>query len=186
MVDNRALYQICAIIFPAMVCSGIVYTILPLYISEELGASPSQIGMIYMVGAACGALLSPYLGKISDRMGRRLVLAFSLIGFALAFASYALLQRFHQAFFVQAVEGASWAAMGAVVPALIADTTPEDRRGWAMGMYSRTWSLSWVLGPLVGGFLAELIGYRLTFIIGGVISGLGILGLRSKLLKSAP
>jgi len=164
-----------------MVCSGIVYTILPLYISQELGAAPSQIGLIYMVGAGSGALLGPYLGKVSDRRGRKLVLSLSLVGFALAFASYALLQRFTQAFLVQAVEGASWAAMGAAVPALIADITPEDRRGWAMGVYSRTWSLSWILGPLIGGFLADLIGYRLTFIIGGALSSLGILGLRLKL-----
>lgn len=176
-MNKKALYNLCAAIFPFMVCTGIVYSVLPLYLSQELGASPSRLGLIYMTGAGVGAIFAPALGRLSDRVGRKRVLLFTLLGFALAFLFYSLLRSFSQAFLVQALEGASWVTLGAVAPALIADLVPEDRRGWAMGVYERTWSLGWMVGPLLGGFLAERVGFRLTFLLGSALVVVGALGL---------
>jgi len=176
-MDKRSFYLLCARIFPLMLCTGIVYSVLPLYISQELQASPSQIGFIYMTGAVAGALLAPRLGRLGDRIGRKRVLLFSMVGFAVAFSLYYFLRHFTQAFAVQALEGASWAALGATAPALVADMAPREERGWAMGVYERTWSLGWIVGPLAGGFLAEHIGFRPVFLIGAGLVVLGALSL---------
>jgi MFS family permease len=161
-------------VFPLLLCSGIVYSVLPLYISNELGASPSQLGMVYMVGAFVGFLLAPYLGKLADRHGKHKILLISMFGFGVAFAGYGLMRTLAPVYVVQALEGASWAAMGATVPALIADIVPADERGWAMGVYERTWSLGWIGGPLTGGLLAQYVGFRITFVIGAGLVVLGI------------
>ncbi len=174
MSHKKSLYRLCLAIFPLMVCSGMVYSILPLYVNEVLRASTRHIGLLYMVGAATGAALAPFLGRLSDRFGRRRILLLCMIGFAIAFALYSLLRNFPQAFPVYALEGASWAALGATVPALIADIVPKEERGWAMGVYERTWSIGWIIGPLLGGFLAETIGFRITFILGAIFMGIGI------------
>jgi len=176
-MGKRSLYLLCARIFPLMLCTGIVYSVLSLYISQELRASPSQIGFIYMTAAVAGVLLAPRLGRLGDRIGRRRVLLFSMVGFAVAFSLYYFLRHFTQAFAVQALEGASWAALGATAPALVADMAPREERGWAMGTYERTWSLGWIVGPLAGGFLAEHIGFRPIFLIGAGLVVVGALSL---------
>jgi len=84
------------------------------------------------------------------------------------------------AFPIQALEGATWAAMGTVASAFIADLAPESERGWAMGMYERTWFLGWIVGPMLGGYLSDHVGFKPTLILG---SALTILGLIIFLLK---
>lgn len=175
MSYKKSLYSLCLAIFPLMVCSGMVYSILPLYVSSELGASPRHIGLLYMVGAATGAVFAPFLGRLSDKFGRHRILLACTGGFAVAFALYSLIRDFIEAFPIYALEGVSWAALGAIVPALIADTVPPEDRGWAMGVYERTWSIGWIIGPLAGGFLADTIGFRITFALGAILIGLGII-----------
>ncbi len=48
-MQRKALYALCATIFPLMVCSGMVYSVLPLYINGQLNASTTQIGFIYIL-----------------------------------------------------------------------------------------------------------------------------------------
>ena len=175
MSHKKSLYALCLTIFPLMVCSGMVYSVLPLYINSELGASTRHIGLLYMVGAAIGAIFAPFLGRLSDKFGRHRILLICMGGFAAAFALYSLIRDFVQAFPVYALEGLSWAALGTVVPALIADIVPPEDRGWAMGIYERTWSIGWIVGPLAGGFLAEAIGFRVTFALGALLIVLGLI-----------
>jgi len=172
--DRKHLYTFYVSIFPLMTCSGMVYSVLALYISE-LGASKTEIGMIYMTGAAVGALVSPMVGRLSDRIGRKPVMAMSMVGFTLAFAAYSLIESALYAFPIQALEGATWAAMGTVASAFIADLAPERERGWAMGMYERTWFIGWIVGPMLGGYLADNIGFRATLIIGSALTVAGLI-----------
>ena len=174
MRDRKHLYTFYVSIFPLMTCSGMVYSVLALYISE-LGASKTEIGMIYMTGAAVGALVSPMVGRLSDRIGRKPVMAMSMVGFTLAFAAYSLIESALYAFPIQALEGATWAAMGTVASAFIADLAPERERGWAMGMYERTWFIGWIVGPMLGGYLADNIGFRATLIIGSALTVAGLI-----------
>jgi MFS family permease len=181
--DRKRLYTFYVSIFPLMACSGMVYSVLALYISE-LGASKTEIGMIYMTGAAVGALVSPMIGRLSDRIGRKPVMAISMVGFALAFAAYSLIESALYAFPIQALEGATWAAMGTVASAFIADLAPERERGWAMGMYERTWFIGWIVGPMLGGYLADNIGFRATLIIGSALTVAGLLVFLLKVKES--
>jgi MFS family permease len=181
--DRKRLYTFYVSIFPLMACSGMVYSVLALYISE-LGASKTEIGMIYMTGAAVGALVSPMIGRLSDRIGRKPVMAMSMVGFALAFAAYSLIESALYAFPIQALEGATWAAMGTVASAFIADLAPERERGWAMGMYERTWFIGWIVGPMLGGYLADNIGFRATLIIGSALTVAGLIVFLLKVKES--
>lgn len=156
-----------------MVCSGMVYSILALYFAD-LGASTGQIGLIYTTGALAGALSSPLLGHLADRYGRKPVIFTAMLAFLMVFLAYALMGHIRLAFPIQAVEGTAWAALGAAATAMVADLAPPAHRGWAMGVYDRTWFIGWIVGPAFGGFVAEHLGFRQTFIIAGSLILLGL------------
>ncbi|MDP2954292.1 MAG: MFS transporter [Chloroflexota bacterium] len=176
-MDKKRLYIFCFAILPLMICSGIVYSVLALFMSEELSASRTQIGLIYMTGALAGAIVAPFVGSLSDRIGRRPILLVCMASFVGVFALYALVGDVVQAFPVQAVEGGIWAALGPVAMAYVTDIVPSEHRGWALGMYERTWFIGWIIGPALGGLMADTIGFRTTFLVGSalVIAGLAFM-----------
>src|SRR3984893_2380751 len=71
-------------VFVDMVGFGIVVPVLPLY-TERFAASPFAIGMLMAVYSGMGFIFSPFVGALSDRVGRRSILLFSTIGQATGF-----------------------------------------------------------------------------------------------------
>ncbi|MGO0123259.1 MFS transporter [Desulfothermobacter acidiphilus] len=173
MSPHRHLYLFSLAVLPVMICSGMVYSVLALYFSH-LGASTGEIGLIYTTGAATGALSGPYLGRLADRYGRKPVILGAMIGFLAIFLGYASMRQVGIAFLIQALEGGAWAALGTAASALVADLAPPAKRGWAMGVYDRTWFIGWIIGPSFGGFIAEHLGFRCTFLAAGTLLLAGI------------
>ncbi|MHC1567345.1 MAG: MFS transporter [Candidatus Syntropharchaeia archaeon] len=159
---KRELYLLCASLLPLMISSGMIYSIFSLYM-EDLGASRSQIGLIFTVSAAAGIFAAPLFGRLSDRIGRKKVMIISMISFSIIFFLYSIARTYIHLFPIQALEGAIWAALGTTIPAFIADIVPAEERGESMGVYNMTWNLGWVIGPVMGGFLAENVGFRWCF-----------------------
>jgi predicted MFS family arabinose efflux permease len=170
---KRDLYLVCFSVFPFMICTGIVYSILSIYM-VEIGMSKSQIGFLYTSGAVAGAISSPVLGGLADRFGRKRVLLFSMGGFALVFTGYAMSKNYLPLLVVQIGEGFSWAALAASTTALIADLADEEVRGKAMGIYNMTWNLGWIVGPSLGGLISDHMGFTFTF---NLCTGLTVFGL---------
>lgn len=158
---NKRVVAFCASLLPLMISSGMVYSVLPIYISDELKASRIIVGMLFTVGALTGVFTSILIGKISDRFGRRPLILLSQIAFAIGMLMYSIINQYIYAFLIHVLEGFAWAAIGTVAPAYIADLSRKDERGKSMGVYNTVWSLGWVIGPILGGFLAELFGFRL-------------------------
>lgn len=177
---DRRVYALCLLVFPLMLASGIVYSVLSLYFAE-LGASRSQIGLIYACGSAVGAVSSPFVGRLADRVGKKPVLLGATGLFALVFLLYGMCGAVKALFPVQALEGLAWATLTASALSLLADLVPPERRGEAMGIYNATWYVGWIVGPLSGGFLAQHLGFRTTFlicaglIVAGTVAGAGLL-----------
>ena len=172
-MEKRKLYVLCACVLPLMICSGLVYSMFSLYMSEVLGAPRDQIGLIYMVGSLVGLVCGPLLGKVSDRFGRKPVILGAMAGFALIFALYFKAPGYRVVYGIQILEGAGWVAIGAAVTAYIADIITADKRGWAMGVYQQTISIGWMIGPAFGGFLSEVIGFRTIFLLGAILAAIG-------------
>lgn len=175
---KKDLYLVCVTILPFMICTGMVYSVISLYMAE-IGLTKSQIGTLYTFGAIAGAVSSPFAGTIADRLGRKKVLLFSMATFAFVFLGYAVSRNYLPLLFVQICEGLAWAAMGTAATALIADIVREEERGKAMGIYNATWNLGWIVGPTLGGFLSDAMGFTITFFL---CTGLTIIGLTLALI----
>ena len=169
-MDKRRLYILCACIFPLMVCSGVMYSMFSLYLFKILQLRESQIGLVYVCGSLAGFSFAPLIGNIADRRGRKIVIIASIASFALIFLLYSFVRNYKLVYGIQAFEGASWVAIGAAANAYIADIISPEKRGWAMGVYQRTMSLGWIIGPAMAGFLFETLGFQRTFLIGAIVT----------------
>jgi DHA1 family multidrug resistance protein-like MFS transporter len=146
-----------------------------LYLFKVLEVAESRIGLIYMCGSLAGFSFAPLIGNLADRRGRKIVIIASIASFALIFLLYSFIRNYKFVYGIQALEGTSWVAIGAAANAYIADIVSPEKRGWAMGIYQRTMSLGWIIGPAVAGFLFESLGFHTTFLIGAVVTFLSII-----------
>jgi MFS family permease len=167
--SRKKLYLLCGSVLPLMICTGIVYSIFSIYLHEEMGFSLSTIGVLFGLGAGTGAILSPFIGKASDRFGRKPVLIISSCAFLAVFTAYAFMTQLWQFVLIMMTEGISWIAIGTAAMAYIADISPRVERGQSYGVYEATWNVGWVVGPISGGFLADVLGFQNTFLIGASI-----------------
>ena len=187
-----------AILFVAGLCfwaglAGLLPT-LPLFI-ETLGATSSQIGIV-MASFAIGLLFArPWLSRLADERGRKLVLLVGIIAIAIAPFLYLLAiflppliwqVNFGQQTFTfngilillmlfRAFHGLSIAAFVVAYSALIVDISPPANRGELIGYMSLVNPIGMALGPALGGFLLEWSSFSVAFIAMGVLGLLGVL-----------
>jgi len=129
--------------------SELVHSLLPVYMTTVLGASMLAVGLVEGTAEATASIVKLFSGALSDRLGRRKPLV--VFGYGLAALSKPL---FPLAGSVWLVLGARFAdrigkgIRGAPRDALIADVTPQERRGAAYGLRQALDTVGAVLGPL--------------------------------------
>ena len=140
-VHRRRVYVLCVFILPLMVCTGVVYTILSIYLVDELGFALPTVGGLFALRAGIGAVPSPFIGRASDKYGREPVLIGASIAFLCVFASYAFLTQTWQYVLIMTTEGIAWVSIGTGAMAYIADVSPERERGRSLGLYEPAWNV---------------------------------------------
>jgi len=132
---------------------SVLIPVLPLY-AEKLGAGPVQIGLLLTVYAFAQLLFLPAWGWVSDRIGRRPVILFSLLGTSLSFALLSQAESVEVIFAARGLAGFFAASIG-TAQAVVTDVTSKEDRASGMGMIGAAFGLGMVLGPAMGGLLAR-------------------------------
>src|SRR5579859_974788 len=153
MKKDRRLWIIFLIVFVNFLGYGIVFPLLPYY-AEHLGASPIIIGAILAAYSICQFLSTPILGDLSDKIGRRPVLIFSLAGTVLSFFLLGIANTVWLVFVARIIDGLSGGNVS-TAQAYIADITDRKDRTQAMGTISAALWLGIVFGPVIAGFLSR-------------------------------
>jgi len=148
---------------------GIVTPIFPFYI-VELGVGATELGVLAASFAFTRILLAGPLGGLSDRVGRKRVLLAALAGFAVSNVIYAFANSIIVMIIARALEGGISAGFYPAANAFVSDMTTPENRGTAMGYLSMGNMVGFVVGPSLGGVLAEFLGIRLPFIVAAVAS----------------
>jgi DHA1 family multidrug resistance protein-like MFS transporter len=141
--------------------------ILPLFI-EELGSysetrAASLAGLSFGLMGLTSAISSLLLGRRGDRVGHQRILVACLIASVVCYFPMALVMSAWQVIVLQGLFGF---AIGGLLPstnAIIAATTPPERRGAVFGFTSSAGSMGAFVGPLVGSLLAATLGFRFAF-----------------------
>ncbi|MDB9547690.1 MFS transporter [Dolichospermum circinale] len=149
---------------------------LPLYI-EHIGANKQEIGIVMGSFAIGIILIRPSMGALADNRGRKIVLQMGMFVAAIAPLGYLVVKSVIPLMLIRAFHGISIAAFATAYTALVADLTPEHRRGEVVGYMSLVSPLGVGIGPAIGGFLQATAGYTPLFLSSAVLGCLGLLSI---------
>lgn len=135
---------------------GILIPQLGLY-GAQFGASPQTIGWLLSIYSVMQFLFAPFWGKLSDRVGRRPVLLWSVLGTAISYYIFAFSDSVEWLFISRVFAGITGANIG-VAQAYISDVTPESERFKSFGMFGAMFGIGFAIGPLLGSLFATLPG----------------------------
>lgn len=169
---KRNLYVLSIAVFIAGIAFSEIMPFLPLYV-DTLGHFTHQklnfwSGLIFSSVFVVSAIVSPWWGKLADKKGRKLMTLRAALGMAIVLGCMGLVTnvwqllalRFTQGFFAGFVSNAN---------ALIATETPKENSGQALGTMASAFTAGNLLGPFIGGSLASIFSYRVTFFITGLL-----------------
>jgi len=156
--------------------SELIHSLLPVFLVSALGASTVAVGLIEGIGEATAAITKVFSGVLSDRLGKRKLLA--AIGYGLAAATkpiFPLAGSAGAVLFARFVDRVGKGIRGAPRDALVADVTPAAIRGAAYGLRQALDSVGAFLGPLLAMVLmfAYADDFRAVFwwaVVPGVLS----------------
>jgi predicted MFS family arabinose efflux permease len=131
-------------------------------VGEAFDKLPDAVGLLITAFTVPGIILTPVLGILADRWGRKRVLVPSLVLFGLAGGGCALARDFRVLLALRLLQGAGVAALGPLCVTIIADLYSGREHTEAMGYYSSTLTIASASYALLGGALASF-GWRYPF-----------------------
>ncbi len=156
--------------FLMMLGLGVLFPVIGLFV-RSLGYSEAQVGLLISSYAAMSFLFAPLWGRFSERYGRRPAIMIGLAGFSAGFAFFAVSHSFPEFLAARILGGIFAAATLPSIFAYVADVSAPDKRSVSMGLIGASIGMGVVMGPVFGGVLAKLYGFRAPF-AGGAAIGL--------------
>jgi MFS transporter, DHA1 family, multidrug resistance protein len=166
--QNTTLFILLANLFIAFLGIGLVIPVLPT-IMNELHLSGSVVGYMVAAFAVTQLLVSPLAGRWADMFGRKKMIILGLLFFSVSELLFGVGKTVEVLFISRMLGGVSAAFIMPAVTAFIADITTIETRSKALGYMSAAISTGFIIGPGIGGFLAE-IGPRLPFFSAAILA----------------
>lgn len=145
---------------------------LPLYVQELGVADPHSAGLWAGAMAAAFALvmglMGPVWGVVADRYGRRLMIQRALFGATIVIGAMAFVRSPEQLFALRLLQGGV-TGLVAAVSTVVSLTVPRERLAASLGMVQTALFTGNALGPLLGGVVSDLVGFRVAFILTGIL-----------------
>lgn len=161
---------------------------LSLYLARNLGVQGEHAigiwaGLIFAANFATSFIFQPVWGKLADKYGRKIMLLRSGFGMAIVITLMGFATQPWHLLALRLLNGTISGFNPAAV-ALVSGTAPKERMGFAMGTIQSGNVAGTILGPLIGGLMAEYVGFRPIFYITGALlflaSVLALLFVREK------
>lgn len=132
---------------------GIVVPILG-YFVKDMGASAIDLGILLALLSAMELIFAPVWGKISDHIGRKLVMMIGLLGFGASFVSLGFSTQLWMLYVVEIFGGMLTAGIWPAALAYIADITTHEERGHLIGLMGAASGSGYVVGPMISSILS--------------------------------
>ncbi|HEL2479041.1 TPA: multidrug efflux MFS transporter [Streptococcus suis] len=161
--------------------TGTSFTLVMPFISvfvEELGVGPGQVeyyaGFAVSVNALAAALMAPIWGSLADRYGRKPMMVRAAFAMIFTMGGMAFVPNVFWLLVLRVLNG----VFTGYIPnatALIASQVPKDKTGYALGTLSTGAVAGNLIGPTLGGILAEMFGVHMVFLLVGLLYAIVVL-----------
>jgi len=162
-----------------MVMSGMTMIVpfLPLYLQHDMGMTDQHqvavwAGLIFAANFVTSFVAQPIWGGLADRYGRKVMLLRSGFGMAIVMTLMGFATSAWQLLLLRMLNGVVSGYVPAAV-ALMSTNTPKKNLGFALGTLQSGSVAGSILGPFIGGLMADWIGYRPIFYITGLLLAVG-------------
>jgi MFS family permease len=167
-----------------------VYTPFPIFLKNQVGIGWLEIFLLYIISSVTSAVMYSRAGDIIPRLGeRRTLLGVNFVRVFL-FAGFGVLSLllyngvradshllFGVLFALQAAVGFFWAFVSVASTALVSRSAPPGTKGVNLGLFNAMISVGGIAGALIGGEVANYLGFAAAFFAGVVLVILGIITL---------
>jgi len=152
---------------------GVLLAYLPLYASDVAHLEPSQIGILFGLRGILSALIVLPLGRLADRVGRKVFIPLGIAVAAVAMAMMGQSYSFGMLLASMVIFAVGMAMYFTSVSAVLAASVPIVWVGTATGIYGLMEDLGWMIGPAVGGWLLGAYSIHAPFTFGAFAAALG-------------
>lgn len=159
--------------FGAFLFSGstfLLFTVLPVFVVQELRGAESQVGLIMGAFAVSAVLTRPSSGWLVNRWSRTVGLNLGALIYCVAPLFYILAESVPTMLGLRLFHGIGIAVYTTAASVLVADLAPPTRRGEAMGYYGMAVNLAMAIGPALGAALITPIGFTNLFWLATILA----------------
>jgi DHA1 family multidrug resistance protein-like MFS transporter len=173
-MNKKAFVVLVGSMFISMLGMGIVNPFLPIY-ANTMGASKLEVGLIQAAFSITGIGTLVFIGRLSDRFGRKSFLSGGLT--ILAISSFGLMYGYDPLHLIlwRFFQGLGAAAHLPIAQAYLGDITPEGSEGKWMGYFNAVLFAGMGAGPLVGGVITDAFSMKAAFLSMAVLNVLGLI-----------
>lgn len=140
---------------------------LPVYLLE-LGIAEEQAalwsGAVFSVSFLVGGIMAPVWGKLADKKGKRLMAIRAAVGLTVVYFLGGLVTDVYQLLGMRILQGFANGFLPASM-AIVSSNVPKERLGESLGIIQTGQIIGAIVGPLLGGVMAQLMGVRMSFFI---------------------
>lgn len=142
---------------------GALEAFLPIYAVTIAGLNEFQAGLLWGIQVVITSFSKPIMGIISDKFGRKMIIASGMVLCAVSFGIIPFLTGFYNLLITALLFGLGEAFVTSSSAALIADVCKEKHFGTAMGVFGSIFDIGHASGPILAGFLVANYGYQHSF-----------------------
>ena len=177
--DKRAWIMLIVLTMLTVIGMTVVLPVLPFvvlqYVSHE-GDLAIWVGVLEAVNGLCAFLVAPFLGRLSDRFGRRPVIIAAAFGAAFAMTLFGIGGAIWVLVLARVIQGVTAGDLPALF-AYLADITPPEKRAQRFGLLGALSGIGMMIGPAIGGLLAAVSLQLPVFLTAAVALTIGILSI---------
>jgi MFS family permease len=174
VVRNKPFIVVWLALFVAVAGIAMVSPLLPVF-AKDMGASGIWVGLAFSGFAISQIPLMPFVGRLSDRYGKRPFLWFGLLVYAFAALGYFWSPGYQELVIFRVISGVGSAMVIPTGFAYAGELAPSGHEGRYMGLFNVALIAGFGVGPLLGGIVHDSLGMDATFLSMGALSSVGFL-----------
>jgi MFS family permease len=165
----RLFWTVVIVSFIDRIGGTLLFPFFALYITQKFNVGMTQAGILLGMSSLFGLIGSTIGGALTDKFGRKQLILFGLVFSAISTLTFGLVDNLSALYPLMIVVGLLSSVAHPAHDAMIADILPEKQRQEGFGVLRVVGNLAWIIGPTIGGFVAN-INFFYLFVIDAVVS----------------